>query len=545
MRTRNLITIGFFILLVSSYCHTQTSTGLPSPEIPRKSEYSITDFGAVGDGQTINTTAIRKTIEACAQNGGGTVIVPAGEFLSGTIQLKSNVTLFLSNGAVLKGSNQLRDYYIDSVRVGLLHTKNCTNIFIRGEGIIDGNGDAFQYLDKRKTFRPEEYKKYTRQGTGYAGDTTDVSDGPVEPHEQRPYQMIIFSNCTNVHVQDVTIKNAPFWTLHLADCNGVVVANVRILNNILIANSDGIDCTSCSNVLITNSEITGGDDAIVLNSYSVHFELPGFQNLLRPSENITVSNCILQSRSSGIRIGGIDHRPMRNYSFNNIIIYDSNRGIGVFTGIEGGIENCSFSDITIETRLHTGDWWGKAEPVHIQAVPTSAGHRAGPIRNIRFRNIRASGESGIVIYGFEKGIISGVSFDGLDFHLKNGPLEKKYGGNFDLRPTADPTLSLFSHDIPALFIKNADEVEVRNARLRYDTVMEQFFRYCIQAEDFSGLHIDALDAMPPAAGTPVIRLDHGSDFSLVNSTLLTGEKKAVDVKNFSGSPYLHNNRFIP
>jgi len=507
--------------------------------------FNIKDYGAIGDGKLINTVAIQSAIDACAKNGGGKVIIPPGEFLSGVIQLRSNITLYLENGAVLKGSGNLRDYLNDSMRVGLLFTKNCDNVMIKGEGIIDGNGDAFQYMEKTKKFQPEEYKKYTRQGMSYACDTTDISDGPVEPHEQRPYQMIIFSNCTNVRVQDVTIKNSPFWTLHLADCNGVVLTTIRILNNVLVANSDGIDCTSCSNVLISNCEIVGGDDAIVLNSYSTHFNLPGFQNLQRPSENITVSNCILLSRSSGIRIGGIDHKPMRNYSFNNITIYNSNRGIGVFTGIEGGVENCSFSDITIETRLHTGDWWGKAEPIHIQAVPTSKGRKAGKINNIRFKNIRATGESGIVIYGTEKGIISNVSFDGLDLMLKNGPLEKKYGGNFDLRPTADNALSLFSHDIPGIFIKNADSITIINSRLRYDETMESFFRYGIWAEDFSNLRISGFDAVPPpATKETLIYIDHGKDFSLVNSFLNVQEKNIIETKNMEGLILLENNHYI-
>ena len=236
---------------------------------------------------------------------------------------------------------------------------------------------------------------------------------------------------------------------------------------------------------------------------------------------------------------------MRNYSFNNITIYNSNRGIGVFTGIEGGVENCSFSDITIETRLHTGDWWGKAEPIHIQAVPTSKGRKAGKINNIRFRNIRATGESGIVIYGTEKGAISNVSFDGLDLMLKNGPLEKKYGGNFDLRPTADNALSLFSHDIPGIFIKNADSITIINSRLRYDETMESFFRYGIWAEDFSNLRISGFDAVPPpATKETLIYIGHGKDFSMVNSFLNVQEKNIIEKKNMEGLILLENNHYI-
>jgi hypothetical protein len=517
---------------------------LVTTSFTQSTNYNIINFGAIGDGKSLNTQSIQKAIDSCAANGGGNVVIPAGEFVSGVFQLKTNVTLYLDNGAVLKASPNLDDYVLNGVRVGLIFTKNCENVMIKGDGIIDLNGDKFNYMDKRKTFKPDEYKKYTRQGMSYAGESNEVSDGPAEPHEQRPYQLIIFSNCKNVRVTDVTIKNAPFWTLHLADCDRVVINNVRILNDVLVANSDGIDCTSCSNVIISNCEIIGGDDAIVLNSYSVHFELPGFQNLKRPSENIIVSNCILMSRSSGIRIGGIDHNYMKNYSFSNIIIYSSNRGIGLFTGIEGGIENCSFSDITIETRLHTGDWWGKAEPIHISAYPTSASNNVGKIKNIRFRNIKAISENGIIIYGFEKGIISDIMFDGLDLFIKNGPLQKTYGGNFDLRPVRDASMSLFNHDIPGIFIKNANGINIINSRITFENNMEDFFRYGIWAEDFQNLSISGLVAAPPPATKDILfYLDNGSDFSLMNSFIDAPEKSFLRKKNLKGSFILTNNHF--
>jgi len=514
------------------------------PELFAQTNFNVTSFGAVADGTTINTRAIQKAIDACTEKGGGTVFIPSGEFLSGTIQLRKSVTLYLDNGAVLKGSTNLNDYILNGKRVGLIYTQNCDNVMIKGEGIIDGNGDTFQYMDKRKTFKPDEYKKFTRQGMSYASESNEVSDGPAEPHEQRPNQMIIFSNCTNARVQDVTIKNSPFWTLHLADCNGAIINNVRILNNILVANSDGIDCTCCSNVIISNCEIIGGDDAIVLNSYSVHFDLPGFQNLKRPSENIVVSNCVLMSRSSGIRIGGIDHNYMKNYSFNNILIYNSNRGILLNTGIEGGIENCSFSDITIETRLHTGDWWGKAEPIHIQAVPTSKGRKAGSIKDIRFRNIKATGESGIILYGNEKGIISNISFEELDFYLKNGTLQKTYGGNFDLRPTVYDSLSLFSHDIPAVFMKNVEGITITNSKIIFENNMEDFFKYAIWAEDFMNIKINGLTAVPPnSKKEAVIFLENGKDFSILNSFINAPKKTFLKTNNVSGTIDFSDNKF--
>ena len=357
--------------------------------------------------------------------------------------------------------------------------------------------------------------------------------------------MLIFSNCTNVRVEGVTLRNSPFWTLHLADCDHATVSNVKIHNDVLVANSDGIDCTSCSNVLITNCEIIGGDDAIVLNSYSAHFDLPGFQNLLRPSENIVVSNCVLLSRSSGIRIGGIDHRPMKNYLFSNIVIYNSNRGIGLFTGIEGGIENASFSDITIETRLHTGDWWGKAEPIHIQAVPTSKGGKPGAIKDIRFRNIKATSESGVIVYATEKDGIRDLSFDQLDLCIVNGPSQREYGGNFDLRPADSVELNLFCHDIPGIYLKNVKGIKITNSRLRWGENMESFFRYGVWAEDVEDAAIEGFDACPPpATAETMFYLERVGNVLVQNCTLAAPEKTFLITKDARGAVTSVNNRFV-
>ena len=162
--------------------------------IAQSGNYNIINYGAIGDGKTINTTAIQKAIDDCSASGGGTVVIPAGEFISGVFQLKNNVTLFLNNGSVLKGSSNLEDYILNGVSVGLIFTKDCNNVMIKGDGIIDLNGDKFNFMTKRKTFKPDEYKKYTRQGMSYASDSAVISDGPAEPHEKRPYQSIIFSN---------------------------------------------------------------------------------------------------------------------------------------------------------------------------------------------------------------------------------------------------------------------------------------------------------------------------------------------------------------
>lgn len=257
--------------------------------------YNIKNYGAIGDGKTINTIVIQTAIDSCRANGGGTVLIPAGVFISGTIQLFSNIDLHLEKGAMLKGSEKVSDYYLHGKKVGLIYTENSTNISITGGGGIDGSGDAFMDLNKSKVFDSASVM-YTRQKNHFREVLSGLGDGPYVPLEW-PFQMIIFSNCKNVTMKDVTITNSPFWTVHLADCDGVVVSGLRIWNDLMVPNNDGIDFTSCSNVEMSDCDIRTGDDAIVATGYAYHFDLPGYNNIRHVSENITVTNCTLVSRS--------------------------------------------------------------------------------------------------------------------------------------------------------------------------------------------------------------------------------------------------------
>ena len=175
-----------------------------------------------------------------------------------------------------------------------------------------------------------------------------------------------------------------------------------------IPNSDGIDMYDSKNITISDCNIQAGDDAIAVVS----------------SSNITASNCILHSRSSGIRIGYnvFNHNNSGNLLFNNINIYDSNRGIGIFQRQKGDMENMIFSNIIINTRLHSGQWWGHGEPIHISSVPGLGSTETGTIRHVRFSNIIASSESGILIYASTKGLIDDISFDNVDLSIRQSPL---------------------------------------------------------------------------------------------------------------------------
>ena len=471
---------ALFLLILIPYC---AAVSFSQPSLLR-----VTEYGAVGDGRTLNTPVMQRCIDSCAARRGGTVIIPSGVFMTGTLRLRSNVHLHLESGGVLKGSDRLADYRVDGKTVGLLYTEDADNVTITGPGTIDGNGDAFMDLAHAKKI-DSAGSAWTRQTSRFREVTHGLGDGPAVPLD-RPFQMIIFSSCRNVVLRDFLITNSPFWTVHCADCDGVLMSGVRIWCNLLVPNNDGADFTSCSNVLVSDCDIRTGDDCLVFTGYDHHYNLPGYRGLRHPSENINVTNCTMVSRSSAIRIGGFDQNSMRNYTFSNLTIHDSNRGIGIFARDAGSIENVVFTNIVIGTRLHTGDWWGNGEPIHLSAVRLTKDVKLGRINNVKFQNVVCSGESGIVVYGTDENVIENVTFDGVSLHIASSPLGDVAGGNFDLRPVMDPKLQLFAHDIPGLYAQNVRNLRIRDFDLSWDPVTQPFFTNGLEIREFHGVSID-------------------------------------------------------
>jgi hypothetical protein len=402
-------------------------------------------------------------------------------------------------GAVLKGSPNLSDYQRGGQVVGLLYSENLENVSITGRGQIDGNGDVFMDLKAAKKIDAAG-SQYTRQKERFREVREGLGDG------------------RNVTIEDVLITNAPFWTVHFADCDSVRVSGIRLFNNIMVPNGDGLDFTSSSNVIVSDCDIRAGDAVIAITDYDHHFELPGYRGIRHPSENITVTNSTLVSRSSGIRIGGLDQNTMRNYVFSNLTIADSNRGIGVFQRDEGSIEDMTFSNIVIHTRLHTGDWWGHGEPIHVSAIRVTEKGPIGRIKGLKFSHIVATGESGILVYGTRESVIEDVSFEDVDFRLNDSPLNPVAGGNFDFRPVFDPRLSLFAHGIPAFFAQHVKNLRLRDVSVEWGNVREPYFTHAVEVTDYEDVVIDGLrgDASPASRDKAPVRMRNGTGARVTN-----------------------------
>ena len=489
----NLIqSAAFFLLLFMISCTEKTNS------------YSVLDFGAKSDGQTLNTKSINAAIQKCHDQGGGTVLIPAGTFITGTIHLLSNINLHLEAGAVLSGSKDTLDYMANEsplfsegyTHYGIIYAKNARNISITGEGQIHGNGTWFMHDLSKLNDLYRLDKTVTRQGLSYMKAGTISEDGPLY-YDYRPGMLFTFDHCENIHLTDIYIKDAPEWTMRIGDCDNVAIRGITINNNPLIPNNDGIHCTTSRNIRISDCNIYTGDDGIIVTGLSNKNPdmTDSIGNKTGMAENVTVTNCILSSRSSCIRIGAGEH-AIRNLVFDNLVMYASDRGIGIFSRNESDIENVNFSNIIIQSRIPSGNWWGKGEPIHISAVKDIAGGNAGKIKNIRFSNITATAETGILIYGVPESIIEDVLFNKITLTINPGKNTGTYGGNFDLQPAYPANLNIFKHDIPGFYAQYVKGLTVSGFELNWGKGLQPFFTNGIEINHFEDIRIEDMKGSP-------------------------------------------------
>jgi parallel beta-helix repeat protein len=502
-----------------------------SPPAGAPAVLNVRDFGASGDGKSLDTAAIKKAVKMAAALGGATVLFPPGKYVTGTFELVSNVTLDLEAGAVIEGSKNLadygsiydyglgRDYGVnysgEGSKLGLIVARDVKNISIIGRGAIDGNGDDF-FDFSRPHVSPDFDARYTRQGQDFMNPKYGTESGPVDAKpEGRPGTMIILLNAKNVLLREVTLRNAPNWTLHLANSEDALVTGVHIKNNPLLPNNDGIDCIGSHNVHFSDCDIQAGDDDFAFMS----------------SENVNVTNCSVMSNSAGVRL-----EDTRYSTFDNLSIH-SNRGIAVFDRGEGVTAHVLFSNITLETRLITGHWWGKAEPIYIATRAGSAGK--GVVRDVRFTNITGEAEGGIVIYGSPGSIIRDITFDQIRLEIRapKPSVARSVGGNFDLRWTATSLANaVFKHDIPAIYCRYVDGFKIKDFKIVWGNDLPDYFSNAIECENFHDLSVTDLDGRQAFASSqsPAITLRRGSSVSIRNSRAARGTGVFVSLSDVSG-----------
>jgi polygalacturonase len=287
--------------------------------------FNVREHGAMGNGQTLDSPAIQSTIDACSVLGGGTVYLPSGQYLTGSLFLRNNISLHLDSGATILGSENPDDYPIIHSRwegkhqdtyAPLITGQNLNNVSVVGRGTIDGRGAKWWQAKK---------------------------DGTLA--HPRP-RLISFSDCTNVLIEGITAINSPSWTINPVHCQNVIIHGITIINPADSPNTDGINPDSCRLVRISDCYVSVGDDCITIKSGTEH-EAP---DRYAPCRDITITNCTLERGHGGVVIGSEMSGGVKNVVISNCVFIGTDRGIRIKSrrGRGGIIEDIRVSNLIMD-----------------------------------------------------------------------------------------------------------------------------------------------------------------------------------------------------
>ena len=360
--------------------------------------YNIVEYGAVADGKTLATEAIQSAIDDCCKNGGGRVLIPSGNFYTGSIFLKDNVELHLDHGALLTASENMDDYNADDAypqnygfapeewrAKHLIIAHECNNVAITGTGEINGSGDSFR---AEPSIAPEN------TGYGWRFGTAHVKDKEI----MRPGQLICFIESTNIFIEGVTVRNAPCWCFFIHGCEYVRINGIQVFNGKTALNTDGIDIDCSRFVTISNCNIETGDDALTFRCAAHRLRTP------KICEHVTVTNCNFAVSASAVRIG-VGTGTIRHIRVSNITVSRAGCGLHFMTSYGGSgeahIEDVTFSNISM---------CNVAWPIKMEGS-------VGEIKNVVIDNVRAYSFAGVKIIPGALGVVSDVKLRDFDMFV--------------------------------------------------------------------------------------------------------------------------------
>lgn len=453
-------------------------------------DYYARDFGVSGDGVTLNTRSIQAAIDLVSNNGGGRLIFTPGNYVTGSIYLRSNVMLQLDAGATILGSNNPFDYVMDStVRwKSLIFAIKQDNIGITGKGIIDGRGftTAINTLDMVHR--------------GVIADDL-MSDRVREP--KRP-ENIYFRECKNVIIRGITLKDPASWNETYDQCENLTVDNIRV-DSKAYWNNDGIDIVDCKHVVVRNSDFDAADDVLCLKSHDA----------TKMCNDVLIENCIVRSSANAIKFGTVSRGGFENITIKNITIFNTYRSAIALEAVDGGfIQNILIDSVrAVNTGnaifLRVGNRWssdGKKsfmKDVTIEnlsvEVPSGKPDRGynyeGPIEDLP-RNVSPSSIVGLPDHTLENVLLKNIEITcpggGDPFYAYRG-LTPAALDSIPEMPAAYPEFSQFK-ELPAwgFFIRHAKGIKFENVVLRAD---KKDYRPSVVIDDandveFSDTHID-------------------------------------------------------
>ncbi|HEY0732695.1 MAG TPA: glycoside hydrolase family 28 protein, partial [Chitinophagaceae bacterium] len=453
----------------------------------------------VADGITLNTKAINDAIDACNQKGGGVVLIPTGMWLTGPVELKSNVNLHLQKNAILQFTKYRSQYKLIAGNwEGLpqmrnqspISATNATNIAITGAGIIDGAGEAWRMVKKEK-LSESNWKKLIASG-GYLSDDKKIwypsesslkgsklkNPGVINPEKSAQFyeevkdflrpNLLVLTKCDRILLQGVTFQNSPAWCLHPLMSKNITINNISVKNPWYAQNGDGLDLESCSNVIVQNSVFDVGDDGICIKSGR---DAEGRKRAM-PTENVMIKNCTVYAAHGGFVVGSEMSGGARNIWVDDCSFIGTDIGIRFKTtrGRGGLVENIYINNVTMKDIIGEAILFDmyyaaqdpialvgeKREPPKVEELPVT--EETPQFRNVHINNVVAYGaEKGIFVRGLPEMNVKNIVMQNMTIQSKVG-LDMTEGTNIVLR-----NVNLITSETdPVMNIHNSRNIVLEN-----------------------------------------------------------------------------------
>jgi polygalacturonase len=440
----------------------------------KKDSINIRKYGAKPDGLTLNTKSINAAIADCNKKGGGVVVIPAGLWLTGPIELKTNVNLHLQKNALLQFTTDFDQYpLVQGNWEGLpqmrnqspLSATNQQNIGITGYGIIDGGGEAWRLVKKEK-LTETQWKKLVASG-GIVGEDKKTwyptekflkgsqlkNPGVIEAGKTKEFyesikdflrpNLLVITNCKKILLEGVTFQNSPAWCLHPLMSQDLTVRNITVKNPWYAQNGDGIDLESCKNVLIENSSFDVGDDGICIKSGR---DEAGRKRGM-PTQDVIVRNCVVYHAHGGFVIGSEMSGGAKNIYVNDCTFIGTDIGLRFKTtrGRGGIVENIFINNIAMKDIVGEAilfDMYYAAQdpipvageerkPPKVETQPVSEG--TPQFRNFYIKNVTATGAAkAIFVRGLPEMNVTNIVLEDMVLQANEG-LDMTEGSNITLK----------------------------------------------------------------------------------------------------------------
>ncbi len=464
---------------------------MPDIELPSfpENSFNIVDFGASGDGQTLNTDAFDKAIGACHAAGGGRIVVPAGIWLTGPIRFMSNVNLHLEQNALILFSRDHDDYPVIQNPVNKSYTVSppiygfsLENIAITGQGILDGSGETWRPVKKMKTTE-SQWKKLLASGGVVSSDgkiywpTREAMEGEAylknlrkkdrttltakdyEPARDymRPY-MVVFYKCNRVLFDGPTFRNSPKFVLYPTFCQNMVIRNIKVFNEWWAQNGDGIDLSGGKNILVSNCLVSVGDDAICMKSSKSknYHEDPVLQNVI-------IKGCEVYHGHGGFVIGSNTDGGMRNIAVMNCTFVTTDVGLRFKSsrGRGGLVENIYIRDIfmkdIVREAILFNTYYDTSEDD--RDVVFEVNERTPRFQKFHISNVSCNGANQAVkILGLPEMPVQEITFENITISAKTG-FESR-----DARNIVMNNMTIIPEEGPVYQLDDSSDFSMENIR---------------------------------------------------------------------------------